>query len=186
VPCIFCNGGDRKNFKFFPVCGVRLARSLVFCVVCYTSLFALLSYFLWQWYLLSVMDLRFLNTTLVSSSFSSAIQWREQVSSSTSTNYWLPNYSTLPRNMHPHLHYSSMLDSKKTITVFPTYDIWLEPAATVHSFWIPLWYLQVFLQLFNDGNKLVLLLLPTTDCLKQSWRFYLRLHIAIEKGYDYW
>jgi hypothetical protein len=50
-------------------CGVRVTRSLVFCVVFYISLFALLSFFFWTLYCLSVY-LRILITLLVPSNFS--------------------------------------------------------------------------------------------------------------------
>ena len=50
-------------------CGVRVTRSLVFCVVFYISLFALLSFFFWTLYCLSVY-LRILITPLVPSNFS--------------------------------------------------------------------------------------------------------------------
>jgi len=48
----------------------RVARSLVFCVMFYRSLFVLLSYFFWSLCCLSFFDLRLLVTASVSSIFS--------------------------------------------------------------------------------------------------------------------
>jgi len=50
--------------------GVRVTRSLVFCVVFYRSLFVLLSFFFWPLCCLSFFDLRILITPLVSSNSS--------------------------------------------------------------------------------------------------------------------
>ena len=50
--------------------GVRVARSLVFCVILCRSLFVLLCLFTWPLYCLFVFDLRLLITPLMSSSFS--------------------------------------------------------------------------------------------------------------------
>jgi hypothetical protein len=61
-------------FEFTPVfSGVRVARSLVFCVMFYRSLFAPLCVFLWPLCCLSF-DLRLLITHLVSSNFSYHMQ----------------------------------------------------------------------------------------------------------------
>ena len=51
-------------------CGVHVARSLVFCIMFYSSLFVLLSFFFWPLYCLSFFDLHVLITPLVSSNFS--------------------------------------------------------------------------------------------------------------------
>ena len=54
------------------VCGIRVIRSLVFCVVFCRPLFVFLSFFLWQLCYLSF-DLMILNTSLVSSNYSFSI-----------------------------------------------------------------------------------------------------------------
>ena len=54
------------------VCGARVIRSLVFCVVFCRPLFVFLSFFLWQLCCLSF-DLRILITSLISSNYSFSI-----------------------------------------------------------------------------------------------------------------
>ena len=57
--------------EFTPyISGVRIARSLIFCVVFYRSLFVYLWFFYWSLYCTSVLDLRLLITPFVSSNFS--------------------------------------------------------------------------------------------------------------------
>ena len=51
------------------LCGVRVARSLVFCVIICRSLFALMFFFIWQLCCLSFLDLRLLIDPLVSLCF---------------------------------------------------------------------------------------------------------------------
>jgi hypothetical protein len=50
--------------------GVRVARSLIFCVVLCRSLHVMLSFFIWSLYYLSFFDLLLLSISLVSSTFS--------------------------------------------------------------------------------------------------------------------
>jgi hypothetical protein len=50
-------------------CGIRVAQSLVFCVVFCRLLFVLLSFFFWSLYCLSVTDIQLLITLLISSTF---------------------------------------------------------------------------------------------------------------------
>ena len=58
---------------FISYCGVRVARSLVFCVMFYRSLFVLLSFFFWLLRCLSLLRLTASDPSLVSSNFSSNI-----------------------------------------------------------------------------------------------------------------
>jgi hypothetical protein len=50
--------------------GVRVARSLIFCVVLCRSLHVMLSFFIWSLYYLSFFELLLLSISLVSSTFS--------------------------------------------------------------------------------------------------------------------
>ena len=58
---------------FISYCGVRVARSLVFCVMFYISLFVLLSFFVWLLRCLSLLRLTASDPSLVSSNFFSNI-----------------------------------------------------------------------------------------------------------------
>ena len=58
---------------FISYCGVRVARSLVFCVMFYWSLFVLLSFFFWLLRCLSLFRLTASDPSLVSSNFSNNI-----------------------------------------------------------------------------------------------------------------
>jgi hypothetical protein len=57
--------------EFIPCfCGVRVARSLVFCVMFCRSLFVLLTFFFWPLYCMSFFDLQYLITPLVTPNIS--------------------------------------------------------------------------------------------------------------------
>ena len=59
-----------EHMTSYPVVtGVRVARTIVFCVMFCRSLFVLLSVFFWPLYCLSFLDIRLQITTLVSSNF---------------------------------------------------------------------------------------------------------------------
>ena len=95
---VACGAGTANSSGVLPVfTGVRVARSLVFCVMFCGSLFVVLSFFLWPLCCLSF-DLQLLITPLVSS------------------NFWPLTFVVCP--------------------------------SSIYDFWLPLWYLQTFLNLF--------------------------------------
>ena len=62
-------GTDNQSGAFPAFCGIRVAQTLIVCVVCCISLFVVLFFFFWPFFCLSFFSLQFL-TTSVSSNFS--------------------------------------------------------------------------------------------------------------------
>jgi hypothetical protein len=132
---------------------VRVARSLVFCVMFCRSLFVLLLFFYWSLHCLSFFDLRLLVTPLVSCGHCI-------VCYSSDYGFWLPLWylvdivlsvilritgSGYPFDILWTLYCLLFFELRVLITPLISCGHCIVCYFSNYGFWLPLWYLQTFL-----------------------------------------